>query len=242
MRKLRILYAGSPLASSFVLNNLIKLSKSAGFEISGVLTNPPSSQGRHKELIPTPCEVSARNNNIEVFSFEHLKSESREAISPLKCDLLVCFDYGHIFGPKFLEMFPLGGINLHPSGLPQYRGCTPVPAAILNGDRKLGISVQKISLKTDEGDLLGVCDMQLYGTETTGFLMDGLPDSDGNYTDSPVTNAGYLLLERILLDTIKNYNSETDSFSLPESQKQTGEVSYTPFISKEDGKKCDEHS
>ena len=139
MRNLKILYAGSPLASSLVLKKLIDLGKDHGYEIAGVLTNPPATRGRHSDLIPTEVAQLAGEKGIPVFEFDHLMSEAREAIAPLKADILLSFDYGRIFGPKFLALFPLGGINLHPSALPKYRGCTPVPAAILNGDAKLGV-------------------------------------------------------------------------------------------------------
>lgn len=228
MAKLRILYAGSPLASAIVLKNLIEDSKSNNYEIVGVLTNPPSAKGRHKELVPTEVEQVAVENNISVFSFDHLKAEAREAISPLKADLMICFDYGKIFGEKFLALFNLGGINLHPSALPKYRGCTPVPAAILNGDSKLGISVQKLALKTDEGDILAFDEIDLNGTETTGFLMDG----DGK--SSKVTEVGTNLLKKIIHFIVENQKS-TGEFSIPDSKPQTGESSYTPFIKKEDG-------
>lgn len=239
-RKVRVLYAGSPLASSIVLKALLDESShaalpsaddSCGYEIVGVLTNPPSAQGRHKELIPTDVAKLASQFSIPVFTPEHLDTAAREAIAPVHADILVCFDYGRIFGPKFLALFPLGGINLHPSALPKYRGCTPVPAAILAGDKTLGISVQKLALKTDEGDLLAQTTIALDGTETTGSLMDG----DG--THSAVTDAGIAMLKKILRETAHSCTAgESGSpFTLPAAAPQSGESSYTPFIKKEDG-------
>lgn len=228
MGKLRILYAGSPLASAIVLGNLIEDSKVGGYEIVGVLTNPPSAKGRHSALVPTEVAEVAAENGIEVLSFDHLKAEARDAVAPLRADLMVCFDYGKIFGPKFLSLFPLGGINLHPSALPKYRGCTPVPAAILNGDDKLGVSVQTLALETDEGDILAYGEIPLDGTETTRSLMDG----DGK--ESKVTSLGTKLLLSVIRSIADGF-SKTGELSLPASKKQTGESSYTPFIKKEDG-------
>jgi len=222
VRKLKIIYAGSPLASSIVLKGLIASQSECGFEIAGVLTNPPSTRGRHSDLIPTEVAVVARENNIPVFEFDHLVAEAREAISPLEADLLVSFDYGRIFGPKFLALFALGGINLHPSLLPKYRGCTPVPAALLNGDKTLGVTVQKLALQTDEGDILAQSEIKLDGTETTLSLMDG----DGS--SSKVTEAGFNLLKKVLKEAA---NSDSELIG----KKQSGETSYTPFLKKEDG-------
>ena len=222
MKKIKILYAGSPLASSIVLKNLVAAQFECGFEIAGVLTNPPATRGRHSDLIPTEVSAVARASNIPVFEFDHLMSEAREAIAPLGADLLVSFDYGRIFGPKFLALFPLGGINLHPSSLPKYRGCTPVPAAILNGDKNLGVTVQKLALQTDEGDILAQTEIPLDGTETTLSLMDG------NGETSKITEAGSKLLKKVLKE-IAHSDSEIIG------KKQSGETSYTNFLKKEDG-------
>ena len=246
MRKLKILYAGSPLASSMVLKNLIALGSEHGYEIAAVLTNPPSPRGRHKELIPTEVAQVAQAHGSPMLAFDHLKAEAREAAAPVGADLLVSFDYGRIFGEKFLALFPLGGINLHPSALPKYRGCTPVPAAILNGDKTIGIAVQKLALKMDEGDILAQTTISLDGTETTGWLMDG----DG--THSTVTDAGIKLLDGVLTAIVataskisttganpaaNENNSAVDKnpFSLPPATPQTGEATYTGFLKKEDG-------
>ena len=102
---LKVLYAGSPAASAVTLKLLIENSKSQDFKIVGVLTNPPSAKGRHKDLIPTPVADTASENNIPVFTPEHLDSSARDEISKFEADILVCFAYGHIFGPKFLSMF-----------------------------------------------------------------------------------------------------------------------------------------
>ena len=228
MRTLKILYAGSPLASSLVLKNLLALGNDHGYEIVGVLTNPPASRGRHSDLIPTEVACLARQNNIPVFEFDHLMSEAREAIAPLKADILLSFDYGRIFGPKFLALFPLGGINLHPSALPKYRGCTPVPAAILNGDAKLGVCLQTLALKMDEGDILAKSEIPLDGSETTLSLMDG----DGR--QSPVTDEGARLLDEVLSQIVSA--SDGNSFALPEAEPQSGTASYTGFLKKEDGR------
>ena len=229
MDKLKILYAGSPLASAIVLENLIQNSQKNGFEIAGVLTNPPSTRGRHSDLIPTEVAKCAVSHGIKIFEFDHLKSEAREAVSPLNVDLLVSFDYGRIFGPKFLSLFPLGGINLHPSALPKYRGCTPVPAAILNGDSELGVTVQKLALKTDEGDILAQDFISLDGTETTKSLMDG----DGN--SSKITSLGTRLLIGVLEKICKSGKAEGVPQAETELAKSGENFPYTEFIKKDDG-------
>lgn len=214
---MKILYAGSPEASCETLKILYNNQKDCGFEIAGVLSNPASAKGRHKDLIPTPVAQFAIDNNIPVFTPEHLDGAARDLISPLNADILVCFAYGHIFGPKFLSMFKMGGINLHPSLLPKYRGCTPVPAAILNGDNQTGITIQTLGLKMDEGNILAQTVVDLDGSETGESLL--------NYS----AKEGAALISGLLKETEKNGK-------LPDGRVQEGEVSYTGIITKEDGR------
>jgi methionyl-tRNA formyltransferase len=101
---------------------------------------------------------------------ESLKAGARECTAALKPDLLVSFAYGRIFGPRFLALFPLGGINIHPSLLPRYRGPTPIPQAILAGDRETGITIQRLAPEMDSGDILVQERMPLSGRETTATL------------------------------------------------------------------------
>ena len=168
---MKIVFAGSPDAAKITLEALYDKQAEYGFEIAGVLSNPPTAKGRHKTPTPTPVAAYALEKGLPVFTPEHLDSAAREQIAPLGADLLVCFAYGHIFGPKFLALFPMGGINLHPSFLPKYRGCTPVQQAILEGDKQLGISIQTLSLKMDEGDILKQDCTAITDQDTTETLL-----------------------------------------------------------------------
>lgn len=153
---LRIVYAGSPDVSALPLKEMFAEKK---HEIVAVITNPPSTKGRKGDLIPTPVEQVAleeKKNNplLEILTPDKLDSSVRDQISALNPDILVCFAYGKFFGPKFMSLFRLGGINLHPSLLPKYRGCAPVPAAILNQEKETGITIQRIAQEMDVGNIL----------------------------------------------------------------------------------------
>jgi len=219
---LKILYAGSPEASLTTLKLLIEKQKEYNFEISGILSNPPSAKGRHKTLESTPVAEYGKENNIPVFEPEHLDSIARNEISKINAHFLVCFAYGHIFGPKFLDLFQCGGINLHPSALPKYRGPTPIQNAILNHDDSLSITVQTLSLKMDEGDILEQKTVPLNHTETTGELLD-LSAKEGAELICKV------------IDKINN-NLINNNFVKPQGKPQTGEPSYTQIVKKEDAK------
>jgi methionyl-tRNA formyltransferase len=167
---LRVLYAGSPEVSAGVLSHLLA-HNATGWQVGGVLTNPPSAQGRHKTLLPTPVARTASEAGLPVLTPVHLDAVCRANIAALAPDIFVGFADGHIFGPKFLAAFPLGGVNLHPSLLPRWRGPTPVPAAILAQDAVSGVTVQRVALELDAGAILAQEQIALHGDETGESLL-----------------------------------------------------------------------
>ncbi len=159
---MRILFAGTPQIA------VPSLERTAlEFNVCGVLTNPDRVQGRGKKISPSPVKMKALELGIPVFQFETLNEEARKEIEKINPDIMVVFAYGKIFGPRFLSIFKLGGVNIHPSLLPKYRGSSPILTAILNGDPQTGITVQKIALKMDTGDILSQVTIPLTGKETT---------------------------------------------------------------------------
>jgi methionyl-tRNA formyltransferase len=135
-------------------------------------------------------------------------------VLPLKVDTLVSFAYGRIFGPKFLSLFSQA-YNIHPSLLPRYRGPTPVQAAILGGDKETGVTIQKIALAMDEGDILAQEKIALNGRETTLDLED------------QAASLAASLLEKLLPSLVSG-----NAPSLPQNNAQ---ATYCKLISKEDG-------
>jgi len=179
--------------------------------VKSVFTAPDAPGKRGKDLIKTPIKVKAEELGIPVSSPEHLGKTARIEASLTGCDTLVSFCYGKIFGPKFLALFNQK-FNIHPSRLPKYRGCAPLYATLRNCDREGAISIQDIALGCDEGDIY----------TTTAFSLTGCEN------------------ERELSERVSLLASELASsfFSspLPEARKQEGEVSWSNFIKKEDGK------
>jgi len=167
---MRILFAGSP---AIAVPALEAVCRTEGIELAGVLTNSDSLKGRSGTFTPTEVGEAAQRLNISpILKPEKLDSGAREQIGALKCDLLVSFAYGHFFGPKFLALFPMGGINIHPSLLPRHRGPSPIQAAILNRDTITGVSIQMLADKMDCGDILAAEQIQLTSRETSASLSE----------------------------------------------------------------------
>lgn len=82
-------------------------------------------------------------------------AEAQSRLTSQAADLLVVCDYGEILRPATLGTTRMGGINLHGSLLPKYRGAAPVQWAILHGDAETGNSVIQMTPGLDAGPCLG---------------------------------------------------------------------------------------
>jgi methionyl-tRNA formyltransferase len=162
---MNLLFAGTPDIAVPALRKV-----ASRFPVAGVLTAPDAVSGRGKKLTPPPVRVAAEELGLAVLQPVRLDEDARAAVRHLGPEMLVSFAYGKIFGPKFMGIFPEGGINVHPSLLPRYRGPSPIPAVILAGESQTGITVQYISQEMDAGAIVAQEHIPLTGEETTASL------------------------------------------------------------------------
>ncbi len=146
---MKIIFLSSDKIALFTFYNLVKHHK-----IVAVVTQPDKPKGRSHELIPSSIAVAAEEQNIPVYKPENITIDFIEKLKDLKADLFITFAYGVILKEEFFFTAKMGGINIHPSLLPELRGPSPIQAAILQGMTKSGLTIQKIALKMDSGDLL----------------------------------------------------------------------------------------
>jgi methionyl-tRNA formyltransferase len=166
---MRLLFAGSPALAVPSLEALAR-----HHELASVLTNPDRPTGRGREPAQTPVKRAALSLGVPVLQPRAFDAELGERVRALAPELLVVVAFGTILKPDFLTLFPRGGINLHASLLPRYRGPAPITAAILAGDRETGLTVQTLAPRMDAGDILAVRRVELTGEETTASLSERL--------------------------------------------------------------------
>jgi methionyl-tRNA formyltransferase len=116
-----------------------------------VITRPAT--GRNREA--SPLQQAGEFLGLEVWAPETVNAaEPQRRIALLAADLLVVCDYGEILRPETLATTRLGGINLHGSLLPKYRGAAPVQWAVLNGDAETGNTIIQMTPGLDAGPCL----------------------------------------------------------------------------------------
>ena len=146
-----VVFCGTP---DFAVPSLLKLIEDSDFIVKKVLSQPDRPAGRGKKLKPSPVKQCALENGIEVLTPEKV-SLAMDELKNLQADLSVVVAYGQILPQSFLDLFPLGSVNIHSSLLPRWRGAAPMQRAIMEGDSKTGVSLQKIVQKLDAGDIIG---------------------------------------------------------------------------------------
>lgn len=214
---MRVLFAGSPAIAIPAM-----MAIAAHHQLTAVLTNPPSEQGRGgigKKRGPLPTEVAqaakeAFGASAPIMEPEKLNAAVREQIASFQPEILVSFAYGKIFGPKFLALFPRGGLNIHPSLLPRHRGSSPIQQAILDRDTETGVCVQTLAPAMDTGDL---------------YLVERIPLSQRE-TAASLSEICASLGARMIIDVLASLETGTAA-----PKPQIGEASYCRKISKEDG-------
>ncbi len=145
----------------------LRLLHESTHEVLLAVSRPP----RGRKPLPAPVQLTAESLEISVWQPETVNSdEARTKIADLQPDLLVVCDYGEILKPETLAVARLGGINLHGSLLPKYRGAAPVQWAILNGDIETGNTVIRMTPGLDAGPIVGVDRVAIDPNETAGEL------------------------------------------------------------------------
>ena len=207
---LNILFMGTP---DFARDSLEAV-YNAGYNILGVVTNPDRPKGRGMKLVASPVKEFAIEKNLKIFQPEKVK-KNEEFISKIKDmnpDVICVVAYGKILPKEILDIPKLGCINVHGSLLPKYRGAAPIQWAVLNGDKKTGITTMYMDVGMDTGDMILKQEVEIGEDETTGELWDRLSKIGG----------------KLLVETLKQIENGTAP-----REKQGEDFSVAPMLNKE---------
>jgi methionyl-tRNA formyltransferase len=166
----RVIFLGTP---AFAVPSLRALAASTS--LVAVITRPDRPAGRGRKLTPPPVAVAARKLGLPVLQPERLRDPAVLVdLGALRPDLLVTVAYGRLIPQAVLALPPLGGINLHPSLLPAYRGASPIAAAIRDGATVTGVTIMYLASELDAGDIILQREVPIRPDESAGELEDRL--------------------------------------------------------------------
>src|ERR1700761_8342091 len=176
---LRVIFAGTPEFAAAALSAIHQ----AGFAVPLVLTQPDRPAGRGMKLQASPVKRYAGEHGLAVAQPPSLRrngkfpAEATAAIDLLRAtphDVMVVAAYGLLLPQEVLDIAPLGGINIHRSLLPRWRGAAPIHRAIQAGDTQTGITIMQMDAGLDTGPMLSVSSLPIGPSDTTTALHDKL--------------------------------------------------------------------
>ena len=148
MKETTVVFMGTPSFAVPVLEKLI-----LNTNVLLVVSQPDKEVGRKHLLQATPVKEVALKHNIPVFQPVKIK-EDYEAIKRLKPDLIITCAYGQIIPEALLKVPKIGSFNVHASLLPKYRGGAPIHWALINGEKKTGVTIMYMDKGMDTGDMI----------------------------------------------------------------------------------------
>lgn len=210
MKKISVVFMGTPEFCVPILESLI-----ANYNVVGVVTQPDKEVGRHCELTPSPVKECALKHGVLVLQPEKIKKDYEEILKR-KPDLIVTCAYGQIIPKEILDYPKYGCINVHASLLPKYRGGAPMQRAIMNGEKRTGITIMYMDEHMDTGNIISMREIPILDKDNLGTIHDNLAQCG----------------KELLLETIPSIIKGTN-VSLPQNED---EATYAPIIKREDEK------
>ncbi|KAG4191185.1 hypothetical protein ERO13_A07G076300v2 [Gossypium hirsutum] len=159
-KKKSLVFLGSPQVSATVLDALFNASAapSSSFEVTAIVTQPPSRRDRGRKVMLSPVAQYALDRGFPsdlIFTPESAGEETfLSNLRALQPELCITAAYGNILPTKFLNIPPLGTVNIHPSLLPLYRGAAPVQRALQDGVKETGVSLAFTVRALDAGPVI----------------------------------------------------------------------------------------
>ena len=217
MKKFSFIFVGT---SEFALECLKLLMESESLHLKGVVSRPPSLQGRGMKKQSSFVHSFAQKQGLPVWLPKKAsEAEFLNEISQKGCDFSFVCSYGRILPPTYLQIFPKGCLNLHLSLLPRWRGAAPVQRALLSGDKKTGICLQNMTKELDAGDIIALREFK---------IEEG--DNAKDIFDKALKETAFLLKEKLLKYLKGNLKAQaqdhTQKTYAPKIDKTEGEIAW----------------
>ncbi|MDR1057444.1 MAG: methionyl-tRNA formyltransferase [Coxiellaceae bacterium] len=210
---MKVIFTGTPLFALPALQILLNSSHT----ICAVYTQPDRPAGRGQKSTASPVKKLALEYNLPLYQPPSLKDPTvQKQLYDLNADILIDVAYGLLLPEAILTAPKFGCINIHPSLLPRWRGAAPIQRAIMAGDTTTGVTIIKIDIGLDTGDIYKQVTLPIDDIDTTETL------------SQKAAVIGAKLLIEVLIE-ITTGKAKT----IPQNNKQT---TYANKISKEEGK------
>lgn len=160
-----IIFFGSSEYSVIILKKLLEIND---FKVSAVVTKIDKPVGRNQKIIPNPVASFAKQQNLNLLQIESFTPQFKLEIRNLKSDIGLCVAFGPpYFDQDMIDLPKYKIVNIHPSPLPKYRGATPGPWQIINGETKSAVTFFQIDALPDHGPIISQIPFDITPNETS---------------------------------------------------------------------------
>lgn len=211
---MRIVFCGTP---DFAVPTLRRLMAAEDISIEAVVTQPDRPRGRGQQVQASAVKAAALEAGLHVYQPEKIKSDSAyDFFKRVAPDAVVIIAYGQIVPKTLIELPRFGWINLHASLLPQYRGAAPIHWAIVNGEKRTGLTTMQIDPGLDSGPILLQWETLIGPEETSVELAARLAEAGAP----------------LVVDTLHRLGSG-ELVAVPQDHEQ---ATFAPILKKEHGR------
>lgn len=207
---MKIIFFGTGEFSTTILKGMIDDNR----EVVAVVSQPDKVNARNNKVVFSSIKQFCLNNNIPLYQFDKLNTEGEDVLKSYNPDIFVTASYGQIIKKNILDIPKYGTINVHASILPKYRGPAPIQWAIMNGEKKTGITIMKTDIGCDTGDIYFSREIQIENEDTSTSVFNKLAT--------------------LGVDCVKEFFDNFEKYKdnhIPQDEKK---ATYFPMIKKED--------
>ena len=207
---MKIIFFGTGEFSTTILKGMIDDNR----EVVAVVSQPDKVNARNNKVVFSSIKQFCLNNNIPLYQFDKLNTEGEDILKSYNPDIFVTASYGQIIKKNILDIPKYGTINVHASILPKYRGPAPIQWAIMNGEKKTGITIMKTDIGCDTGDIYFSREIQIENEDTSTSVFNKLAT--------------------LGVDCVKEFFDNFEKYKdnhIPQDEKK---ATYFPMIKKED--------
>jgi len=210
---MKIIFFGSDDFAAVHLKQIL----ACGHQVLCCVTSVDKPQGRGMKLGISPIKSMALEHNITCLQPASFKSKDiLQTLRAYDSDIFVVVAFGRLLTQEILDIPKIFCINVHASLLPKYRGAAPINWAILNGDQETGVTVQKMALVLDAGDIIAQQRLPIGDDDNAALLRERM------------AHAGAKLLVKVL--------EQCSSGQYALTSQKSEQVTYAPKLTRQMGK------
>jgi methionyl-tRNA formyltransferase len=209
---MKVVFMGTPGFATPALKRLLE----SKHQVMAVVTQPDKPVGRSSRPQAPPVKDLALEHHLPVLQPPKMRGTGFDkALQVYSPDIIVVVAYGKLIPKEVLDLPKYGCINIHGSLLPKYRGAAPIQWAIVNGERRTGVTIMRLDEGMDTGDIIATSEVDI------------LDDDDAMSVSNMLSVTGAELLMKVLDDIEARGSVE----ATPQDDSQ---ATYAPMIKKTD--------